>query len=87
MTATTSEGTVNTIYDFGFVKQVPDITPVITAMPNVMTGVTHFNIYVQVTELLVAPANGLITVRIPKDVRWVLDGPYDGSLTVLGGSP
>ena len=45
VTATTTEGTANTIYDFGFVKQVPDITPVITAVPNVMTGITDFNIY------------------------------------------
>ena len=72
---------------FDDIKLVPDITPVITAVPNVMTGITHFNIYVQVTELLGVPTNGLITVRIPKDMRWVFDGPYDPSLTVLGGTP
>ena len=87
VTATTTEGTVNTSYDFGFVNQVPDVTPVITAVPNVMTGITHFNIFVQVTELLVVPTNGLITVRVPKDTRWVFDGPYDSTLTVLGGTP
>ena len=42
VTATTTEGTANTSYDFGFVQQVPDITPVITAVPNVMTGITHY---------------------------------------------
>ena len=42
VTATTTEGTVNTIYDFGFVKQAPDITPVIRAVPNVMVGITDY---------------------------------------------
>jgi hypothetical protein len=64
---------------------VPDVTPVITAVPNVMTGVTPFNIFVQVTELNSTPTVGLITVRIPKDNRWVLNGPFDSTLTSLDG--
>ena len=59
---------------FDDVKLGAGYHPVITAVPNVMTGITHFNIFVQVTELLAVPTNGLITVRIPKDIRWVLTG-------------
>lgn len=65
----------------------PDITPIITAVPNVMTGITSFNIFVQVTELNGAPTAGLITVRIPKDIRWVLNGPFNTALTNLDGRP
>ncbi|MEI8049697.1 MAG: hypothetical protein WCI92_20165, partial [Bacteroidota bacterium] len=72
--------------NFGIIK-VPDITPVITAIPNVMHGATNFNITVRVTELNVVNTNGLITVRIPKDTRWVLNGPFNQSLTILGSIP
>ena len=83
VTATTTEGTVNTIYDFGFVKQMPDITPVITALPNVMVGVTNFEIYVKCIELKGVNTSGLITLRIPKDSRLTLPTGWNGSLTQL----
>jgi hypothetical protein len=81
------QGQVNNTYDFGFVMMVPDVTPIITAVPNVMTGITPYNITVRVIELNNAPTVGLITVRIPKDVRWIRSEPYDPTLTVLGIIP
>jgi hypothetical protein len=63
----------------------PDITPNITADPNVMHGVTNFDIIVQVTELLNYPTNGLITVLIPKDNRWSFT--YNPSATDINGKP
>jgi len=81
----TSVGPV-TEANFGIV-QVPDVTPVITAIPNVMTGPTPFNILVRVTELNSVNTDGLITVRIPKDIRWQRSGPYDPTLTTLSGFP
>jgi uncharacterized repeat protein (TIGR01451 family) len=65
----------------------PDVTPIITAIPNVMTGVTQFNLTVRVLELNQVPTSGLITVRIPKDIRWGLAVPYDPTLTLLGAIP
>jgi hypothetical protein len=69
--------------NFGIV-QVPDITPIITAVPNVMHAVQNFYITVQIAELLSIDTEGLITVRIPIDPRWVLNGPYVQELTMLG---
>jgi len=71
--------------NFGIVK-IPDVTPIITAVPNVMHGITSFYITVRVTELNIMNTNGLITVRIPKDTRWTLDGPYNPNLTQLGST-
>jgi len=65
----------------------PDVTPIITAIPNVMTGVTQFNLTVRVLELNQVSTSGLITVRIPKDSRWGLAEPYNPSLTILGNIP
>jgi uncharacterized repeat protein (TIGR01451 family) len=66
---------------------IPDVTPVITAIPNVMTGKTEFNLTVRVTELNSINTNGLITVRIPKDARLSFKVPYNPSLTILGNIP
>jgi uncharacterized repeat protein (TIGR01451 family) len=66
---------------------IPDVTPIITAIPNVMQGLTEFNLTVRVTELNDIATNGLITVRIPKDVRLSLSSPYDPGLTSLGSTP
>jgi uncharacterized repeat protein (TIGR01451 family) len=46
-----------------------DLTPVITLIPNVMVGITDFEVLVQVIELLDTDTSGTITVRIPKDSR------------------
>jgi uncharacterized repeat protein (TIGR01451 family) len=66
---------------------IPDVTPVITAIPNVMTGKTAFNLTVRVTELNMINTNGLITVRIPKDARLSFKDPYNPALTILGNIP
>ncbi|MEN8251549.1 MAG: hypothetical protein ABFS32_21675, partial [Bacteroidota bacterium] len=68
------------------VTELPDITPIITAVPNVMYGPTDFYVTVRITELNFVDTDGLITVRIPKDNRWVFDGPYDPNLTLLGST-
>ncbi len=68
------------------IATLPDVTPVITAVPNVMNGVTNFYITVQITELNNVNTSGTITVKIPKDTRWVLDGAYDPNLTTLGST-
>lgn len=47
----------------------PDVTPNITATPNIMHSTTTFNVTVKVTELNMVKTNGTITVRIPKDNR------------------
>lgn len=91
-----SDGTVNGILavsttvgglsnaNFGIVIP-PDVTPIITAQPNVMTGTTDFNIRIQVTELNQVDTQGTIVVRVPKDNRWVLREAYDSNLTILDG--
>jgi hypothetical protein len=72
--------------NFGLV-QVPDVTPIITAIPNVMTGPTLFNTIVRVNELNSINTNGLITVRIPKDTRWTRSEAYNPALTSLNSIP
>jgi len=62
---------------------VPDVTPVITAIPNVMTGPTAFNIIIRITELNQVDTDGLITVRVPRDNRWTLAEAYNPALTEL----
>jgi hypothetical protein len=73
-----------TLYLTTLSKPVPDITPTITALPNIMTGVTNFKITVQITELNQQDTIGLIEVRIPVDSRWTFDGPYNPNLTMVG---
>jgi CshA-type fibril repeat protein len=64
----------------------PDITPVITAVPNVMNGVTDFNIFIRITELENVDTDGTIIVKVPIDSRWTFNGPYDSGLTILGAT-
>jgi hypothetical protein len=50
--------------------------------------VQNFYITVEVTELNIVNTDGLIIVRIPKDIRWKLAGTgYDPTLTMLGTTP
>jgi hypothetical protein len=83
MVSTTADGVREV--NFGIVK-VPDVTPVITAIPNVMIGVTDFEIYVQCIELNGVNTTGLITLRIPKDTRWVMNPGWAPAMTQLPGS-
>jgi hypothetical protein len=65
----------------------PDITPSLIVSPNIMHGVTSFNLTVKVTELNIENTNGLITVNIPKDPRWELPDGFNPALTVIGTTP
>ena len=65
----------------------PDITTTITAEPNIMHGTTNFNLIIQVTELLYCCTYGTITVFLPKDSRWALNGPFDQTATMIGNTP
>jgi hypothetical protein len=69
------------------IQQIPDVTPVITASPNVLWGKIDFSFTIRVTELNNVATRGAIVVRIPKDVHWNLDGAYDPSLTMIGITP
>jgi hypothetical protein len=61
---------------------VPDLTPNISATPNIMTGTTQFYLTVKVTELYNVSTSGLVTVFIPRDPR--LTFTYNNALTSLG---
>jgi len=73
--------------DLTFHYFYPDLSPNITVEPSIMHGVQHFDIIAQVTELVNTPTNGLITVLVPKDIRWVLDGEYEQNATSINGKP
>ncbi|QLQ08005.1 MAG: tandem-95 repeat protein [Anaerolineae bacterium] len=62
---------------------VPDLTPIIMAVPNVMSGVTEYEIYVRAIEIKGANTSGTITLRIPKDPRWTMYNGWNGSFTQL----
>jgi len=64
----------------------PDVTPTVTASPNVMNGLTEFNLIVHVTELNFMDTGDPITINIPKDSRWFLTNGFDPSLTLLEGT-
>lgn len=63
-------------------KMPPDLTPNITMTPNVIHGVTSFNVTVKVTELNNVSTNGTILVRVPKDSRVTFT--YNPSATSFG---
>jgi hypothetical protein len=72
--------------NFGIVK-VQDVTINLTAAPNVMAGNTNFRLWIKITELNGVDTQGDITVIIPKDSRWILNGAFNTSLTLLGSTP
>ncbi len=67
---------------FGIVK-LADITTTITTTPNIINGITSFNVVVKVSELNQADTYGSVVLAIPKDSRWILDGSYDPNLELL----
>ncbi|WP_190277423.1 SdrD B-like domain-containing protein [Taibaiella lutea] len=75
----TDTGTVN----IPFV--VPDLTPNITASPNVLHGATTFNVTVAVSEINNVATQGLVTVYIPKDSRVTFT--FNQNLNTIGSSP
>ncbi|HNQ38510.1 MAG TPA: SprB repeat-containing protein, partial [Prolixibacteraceae bacterium] len=62
----------------------PDITITLTASPNIFKGETLFNVVVRISELNGIETSGPISVVLPKDGRWSLEGNYDPVLTLLG---
>jgi len=64
----------------------PDITPTLIVNPNIMHGITSFNLTVRITELNMVNTSGAIVVNIPRDSRWTLTNGYIPSLTVIGGT-
>ena len=71
-----------TLYLTTFEVLVPDVTPVITVQPNVMSGPTSFEVWVECVELLERDTTGTITLRVPKDNRWTMT-LWDPSATTL----
>jgi hypothetical protein len=65
----------------------PDIAVTLSASPNIMNGITRFNLLVKVKELENTPTSGTITILLPKDARWNLDRGFDMQLTSLDGTP
>ena len=63
--------------------RLPDLSPEITISPATIAGTTNIDVIVKVNELNMANTNGLITVVIPKDSRWTINGTFDPSLTEL----
>ena len=64
---------------------LPDLTPNITTIPNIITDTMNFNVIVRVQELDNAPTNGSeILVRIIKDTR--ITFTYNPALTSIGFS-
>jgi hypothetical protein len=72
------------IVSVGYLRY-PDLTPNITAEPNIMHGITSFSIIVKVTELNMISSNGTITVLVPKDTRWSFT--FNQSATTIGANP
>jgi len=60
----------------------PDVTPNITISPNVLHGISPFNVTIKVTELNKVSTDGTITVRVPKDSRVTFT--YNPSATTIG---
>jgi hypothetical protein len=48
------------------VREVPDITPILTLTPNEIVGTTNLNVRIQVNEVNNVATNGLITVYLSK---------------------
>ena len=65
---------------------IPDLTPNITTIPNIITDTMNFNVTVRIQELDNAPTNGTeILVRIIKDSR--ITFTYNPGLINIGFTP
>ncbi|MFT4535772.1 MAG: hypothetical protein ACI9P5_003142, partial [Saprospiraceae bacterium] len=64
------------------VPMCTDLSPVITAVPSTLEGVSTVNIKIEISELGGVDSDGSITVTIPVDARWTFT--YDSALTELG---
>ncbi len=55
------------------VREVPDITPILTLTPNEIRGTTNLNVRIQVNEINNVSTNGLITLYLSKHQNIVLN--------------
>ena len=62
----------------------PDITVTITASPNIFNGETLFDVVVKISEINGVETSGPISVLIPRDERWTMEGGFNPVLTSLG---
>ena len=60
----------------------PDLSPIITALPTNVQGITTINVVIEVFELGGVNTSGLMTVRVPVDSR--LSFAYNPGLTNIG---
>jgi len=65
----------------------PDLATTLIVTPNISHGITIFDVIIKITELNSVNTNGNISVNIPVDSRWTLDGGFDNTLTILDGMP
>lgn len=72
-----------TIYSSGGPPLSPDITGVLTAQPNIMNGVTSFNVLINISEQKGVATTDPIVVLMPRDTR--LSVVWEAGLTELGG--
>ncbi len=63
-----------------------DLTPTLQVSPNIMHGVTGFDLVVRITELNNVNTTGTIVVNIPKDARWILTDGFNTTLTIIGST-
>jgi len=63
----------------------PDLTPTMVICPNIIHGMTSFDIIIKITELNLTATTGELVIRIPVDPRWELSPPFNSSLTLLNG--
>ncbi len=68
--------------NFGIIK-LPDLTISLTASPNVMAGVTFFDVVVRIVEINQVNTRSPIVVIIPRDTRWSVSGGFDAGVTQL----
>ncbi len=85
VTVTDQEGCI-AVAEVTFDPQ-PDITVTISATPNIFNGETIFDVVVKITEVNGVRTSGPISVVLPKDERWSLDGNYDPMLTNIDAAP
>jgi hypothetical protein len=68
-----------------FTAGVPDLAPIIYALPATQYGTTNFTVVVDVYDLLTTASNGLITVYISKDP--LVNLSFNGASVLVGGRP
>ncbi len=68
----------------GIVVSCSDLSPVITATPSIVSGMTNLNLTIKINEINNVNTEGIIRVYVPVDPRITFD--YDSNLTTVGFS-